>query len=112
MQANAEAINKRGVKIQRIFILSDESFNNSKDVLKKQIEAGVEVRIVSPEKLPTKHLLESYQIVDNKIVVKFYNTPDGKTFLKEKVSIEPIQVSKAIRDFSVVYRWATPYTEK
>jgi hypothetical protein len=66
--ANAEAVN-RGVQIQRVFILKDESLAKASVVLQAHKDAGVQVHVVSPEDLPSTQLLESYLIVDDRILV-------------------------------------------
>ena len=108
LQAEAEAT-KRGVDIARVFILEDESIDPCGDVLAEHHGAGVRVYTVSPASLPTVQLLESYMIVDDKVLVTFYFTRDGKSFREEKVSIDPVEVGRAAGRFESVYRRARPY---
>ena len=108
LKVNAEAI-QRGVQIQRLFILNNEGLSEAEDVLKAHKDSGVEVFTVSPDDLPATQLLESYQIVDDEILVIFYYTRDGKSFREEKVSIEPVEVDRAVSRFESTLRRATPY---
>ena len=108
VRINAEAV-KRGVQIQRIFILTDESMAKAKDVLDAHKDAGVQVFVVSPDDLPTTQLLESYLVVDDRILVIFYYTRDGKLFREEKISIDPVEVDRAIGRFDSMFRRAKPY---
>lgn len=108
IQANAEAV-KRGVQIQRVFILSDDSLSQASDVLQVHKDAGVQVFVVSPEDLPSTQLLESYLVVDDRILVVFYFTRDGRHFREEKISVEPVEVDRAISRFNSVLRRAKAY---
>lgn len=108
LRMNAEAT-KRGVDIVRVFILEDESIDQCADVLAEHHGAGVRVYTVSPASLPTVHLLESYMIVDDKVLVTFYFTRDGKSFREERVSIDPVDVGRAVGRFESIYRRAIPY---
>ena len=108
LKVNAEAI-QRGVQIQRIFILKKEAISEAEDVLKAHKDAGVQVFTVSPNDLPATQLLESYQIVDDGILVIFYYTRDGISFREEKISIDPVEVDRAISRFESIFRRATPY---
>jgi hypothetical protein len=108
IQANAESV-KRGVKIQRVFILSQDAMPKAYDVLQMHKGAGIEVLVVPPEDLPSTELLESYMIVDDKILTLFFYTRDGKRFVGEKVSIEPIEVDRYISKFNSIHRRSQKY---
>lgn len=108
IQVNNEAI-KRGINIKRVFILKDENLDSARDILEAHKSAGVEVFIVSPSDLPTTQLLESFMIVDNKTLIVFYYTRDGSLFREEKVSIEPVEVDRALAMFNSIFRRAKPY---
>ena len=105
---SAEAI-KRGIEIQRVFIVSNGNFEKSKDVFQSHKDAGVNVFIVSPDDLPSTHLLESYLIVDDQVLVNFYYTRDGKQFTGERISSEPVEVDAAVSKFDVILRRAKPF---
>jgi hypothetical protein len=108
IQANAEAV-RRGVRIQRVFILDNDSLSQAEDVLQAHKDAGVEVFVVSPEALESTQLLESYLVVDNRILVVFYYTRDGRRFKGERVSIEPVEVGTAVARFDSVLNRAKAY---
>lgn len=103
IKANADAI-KRGIKIQRVFIISSNSIDQPDDILQKQKEIGVDVRYVTPEDLQDDQLLESFQIVDDKILIKFFYSADRRRFIKEEIYIDPEDVKKAIRNFDRIVR--------
>jgi len=106
--SNAKAI-ERGVQIQRIFILSEPSLSQANDVLQEHAQAGVDVYTVSPDDLPSTDLLESYMIADDRILVTFLYTRDGRLFRGEKICVEPLEVDRAISNFTAVLRRAKPF---
>jgi hypothetical protein len=108
IRANSAVI-QRGVQIQRVFILQKESITSAKDVLDSHKKAGAQVFIVSPEELPNTQLLESYLIVDESVLVVFYFTRDGKHFREERISINQIEVNRAVSGFNSIFRRATVY---
>lgn len=110
LQANAQAV-KRGVQIQRIFVVSDESLAKADDVLQEHQSAGIQVYVVSPENLPSEQLLESYLIIDDKVLVTFYLTREGKRLREERISILPTDVSNALKRFESILRRAKRYEE-
>lgn len=74
--ANIEAI-KRGVKIERIFIIDEEVFFDSDKnivdiealkIIKKQIDDGIDVTIALKKDIPESDLMEDFIIFDNSIV--------------------------------------------
>lgn len=110
LKANAEAI-KRGVEIQRVFILNKESFDKAHDVLQAHKDAGVKVYVVPPDDLPTPQLLENYLIIDGKVLVVFYYTREGRRLREEKISVEPVEVDTAVSRFSAIMRRAKVYEQ-
>lgn len=84
LKVNKEAI-EAGITIERIFILNKQSLEEAQDVLQAHHAAGVKVYLAFPEDLPSTQLLESYQVIDDEILVIFYYTRDGKQFREEKV---------------------------
>lgn len=110
VKVNEEAV-KRGIEIQRVFIVSNENLEKSKDVFQSHKDAGVNVFMVSPDDLPSTHLLASYLIVDNQVLVYFYYTRDGKQFTGEKISVEPVEVDTAVSNFDVILRRAKPFLD-
>jgi hypothetical protein len=108
VQVNSQAI-KRGVEIQRVFIVSNDKLEQAKDVLDKHVAAGVKVFVVSPDELSSPQLLESYLIIDDKILVVFYYTREGRLMKEERISIESVEVNSALSRFSLVIRRARPY---
>ena len=99
-------VTKKGTSIQRIFILPDEKIADAKDVLDAHKNAGIDVYVASPDELPSTTLLESFMLVDDKTLVIFYYTRDGKRFRGEKISIDPIEVDKYIAKYNLIIRWA------
>ena len=110
LQANAQAV-KRGVQIQRIFIVSNESLAKAGDVLQEHQSAGIQVYVAFPENLPSEQLLESYLIIDDKVLVTFYLTREGKRLREERISILPTDVSNAMKGFESILRRAIRYEE-
>lgn len=108
VKANAEAV-KRGVEIHRVFIVSNENPEQSKDVFQSHKDAGVKVFVVSPDELPSTQLLESYLIVDDQVVVYFFYTRDGKKFTGERISTETLEVETAVGKFDIILRRAKPF---
>jgi hypothetical protein len=105
IESNAVAI-KRGIKIQRIFIVSSETMAKATDVLQAHKKAGVDVLTIPPDDLLSTEYLESYMIVDNKVVVVFSYTRDGKRFRGEKISIDSVEVGRYISKFNAMSRKA------
>lgn len=103
LKTNTDAC-KRGIKIQRVFIIDKDSISQSEDVLRKHQKAGVDVRYVTPEDLSDDQLLDTFQIVDDKILIKFFNTADRRRFIKEEIYIDPEDVKKATRNFDRIVR--------
>jgi hypothetical protein len=108
IRANA-AVARRGVHIQRVFILHKGAMAEAKDVFDGHKNAGVQVFTVTPEELPHTQLLESYLVVDNSVLVVFYFTRDGRHFREEKISINQVEVDRAVSNFNSVLRRATVY---
>jgi hypothetical protein len=108
IRTNAEAA-KRGVNIQRVFIIDDRKVADARDVLQAHREAGVHVMIVSPADIPNPDLLESFMLVDDKVLVVFNYTRDGRKFRSERISIDPVEVGRFIDRFSAISRRATEY---
>lgn len=108
LRVNAESI-ARGITIQRVFILEPGGLEKSRDVLDAHKTAGVQVFCASPDDLPSTELLESFQVIDDKVLVVFYYTRDGRRFTGERISIDPVEVDKAISKFDTISRRAKPY---
>ncbi len=103
LKANSEAA-QRGVKTERIFILKNNTLTSSQDVLESHKNAGIDVWTVTPDDLPKTELLESFIIIDDKILVIFYYTRDGSKFRSEKISIDPVEVDKYVDMYTLVKR--------
>lgn len=108
LKVNAEAI-KRGVEIQRIFIISNENLLQSKDVLQSHKDVGVKVLVVSPDDLPSAHLLENYLIIDGQVLVYFYYARDGIKLTGEKICINRVDVDAALNKFDAIVRRSKPF---
>ena len=108
IEVNAKAI-ERGVTVTRVFVQDQEKLSEYKDVLNAHIEAGANVFVVSPKELDSG-VLESYFIVDDKILAEFYFTLDGQ-LKEERISINPIEVDKAKSEFNYILRNASKYKD-
>lgn len=106
LQAEADAI-KRGVQVTRIFIQEQTNLSEFADVVQAHYDAGSKVYTVSPEELPAQ-LVHSYFIVDETILAEFFLTPDG-SLRNEKISINGVEVERAIDKFNSVLRYAREY---
>jgi hypothetical protein len=105
-QAEIEAI-KRGITVTRIFIQSDECLSQFDDVLRSHKEAEEQVWTVSPKALQPE-LLTSYLIVDDKMLVEFELTLEGK-LKQERISIIRAEIDRANNKFQTSIRYARPY---
>ena len=103
LRANSDATT-RGINVERVFILHENKIDSSFDVFKSHKESGVDVWVVSPDELPNTELLESFMIVDDKVLVIFYYTRDGSKFRNEKISIDPVEVDKYIDMYTLIKR--------
>lgn len=108
VKANAEAV-KRGVKVERVFILKKDSVEAAKDVLEIHKNSGVNVHLITPDDLPKTELLESFMIVDDTVLVVFYYTRDGSKFRGEKISIDPVEVDRYCDMYSLIKRRSIEY---
>jgi len=108
VEENANAV-RRGITIRRVFVASDENLRRFVDVLQSHRDAGVHIRVATPDDLPSTHLLESFQILDNNVLVYFYYTRDGKKFTGEKISIEPVEVDVVKGKFEIIWNRATSF---
>jgi hypothetical protein len=75
-QEQEKAIKERGVKITRIFIVSDQETQNLRDRFTSQINIGVNVRVAERPQLP-KPLLRNFLICDDKWVIDSRLDPKG-----------------------------------
>lgn len=103
IDANKDAV-QRGVVVERVFILKKDSIKLAQDVLELHKNAGVNVFIVSPDDLPKTELLESFMVVDDKVLVIFYYTRDGSKFRGEKISIDPVEVDRYSDAYGLIRR--------
>lgn len=71
-----KAIKERGVKITRIFIVSDQETQNLRDRFASQTEIDVKVRVAEKPLLP-KPLLRNFLICDDKWVIDSRYIPTG-----------------------------------
>ncbi len=71
-----KAINERGVKITRIFIVSDQETQNLRERFTSQTNIGVDVRVAEQPQLP-KTLLRNFLICDDKWVICSQLDPKG-----------------------------------
>jgi hypothetical protein len=108
VEAHADAV-QRGVDIIRVFIQDEKTHSDAEEVLTKQLEAGINVFVVSPDELPAKYQTNySYFIIDNAILAEFYLTLDGHISM-ERVSIKSVEVNEAINRFNFVLRRSTEH---
>lgn len=107
LHENEKAV-KRGIKIQRIFILAPEKEAAAYDVLEAHEKSGVEVFVVSPNDVPQKCLL-SYSIADHNILVTFFYSRDGKKFTGEEISVNTADISNAEDNFEATIRRAKKF---
>lgn len=108
LKVNEDAV-QQGVIIQRVFILTKDTLAKANDVLDLHQRTSVQVFIINPEELPNTELLESFLNVDDKVLVVFHYTRDGHKFTEERVSIEPVELDKAISKFDTIILRAKPY---
>lgn len=106
INVNSDAT-KRGVEITRVFLQDDENLSKHNDVILAHKNAGAKILIASPKDLSSSYL-ESFFIVDDKILAEFHLTLDGQ--LKyERISINPADVEKAISKFNYIMRFSREY---
>lgn len=93
--ANLKAV-KRGVKITRLFALSEQDVLNSIDVLREQENAGINVLIVKPSHFERKDQ-EDFIIFDDKILVR--NEMIAGQYATEHIILRSADVERANQDF-------------
>lgn len=85
---------KRGVKVTRIFALTDTAARDNIETLKEQERAGVRVLILDPGKVITEERL----IFDERILVYYEKYPDG-SYKTENIVLDPIRVKRELKEF-------------
>lgn len=104
--ANIEAV-KRGVRVVRVWIYGMDTLLRYKDVIERQKHAGIVTYITTPEQVPDG-FLEDYMVVDEQVLWKREWTVDGR-LRAELISINPLEVDKALSNFEALLRYAKPF---
>ncbi|MEW5985668.1 MAG: hypothetical protein AB1791_03445 [Chloroflexota bacterium] len=106
MLLNIEAA-KRGVDIIRVWIFNKDALAGYKDVIERQKQADIQTYVATPDQIPSD-FLEDYMVVDERVLVKLELTLHGQS-KAELISINPIEVDKALSNFDGILRYATPF---
>lgn len=91
-----QAATRHGVKITRIFALTDEAARASIDILKEHEKAGVRVLIIDPS-----FFNEEYLLFDERILI-YYERDEKDTYKLEHIVLDPPRVKKALAEFERV----------
>ncbi len=103
LETNKKAV-ERGVEFIRVWVQNRETLMEYKDVMEAQRAVGIKVLFATPDELP-RRLLEDYMIVDDQVLVKLELMLDGHS-KNENISINQIEVGRAISDFDLLLRHA------
>lgn len=95
LESNRAAV-KRGIKVVRIFALTGKDANQYVDILKEQVEAGIDVIITNPNRINQEFL-----IVDDRIRIDIEQDNDGQYF-GEHIILDAVQVSEAVERFKLL----------
>ncbi len=99
---NARAV-KRGIEFTYVWIQKRKTLVEYQDILKLQQDMGVKTLYVFPDEVPGS-FLEHYRIKDDEMLFKYELTVDGRT-KTQHISIDPIEVDTAVRNFKVLLRY-------
>jgi hypothetical protein len=104
LNANAEAI-RNGVEVTRMFLQPRDVLKDMLDVLKKQQELGVEVRVgyLDSSVIPPE-LVKDCLIMDDRAVTQLEIERDGKPGL-EQISIDPTVVQRRVQAFDMLMHY-------
>lgn len=103
LQANQAAI-KRGVKIVRVFMCSEEEIENLSSAIRKQQEIGIDV-FIAPIEQAHRQLQEDFIIMDDRLVnfTEFNRTGKVKRW---RQSTESVALNQASSKFDAIMRMA------
>jgi hypothetical protein len=101
--ATNQAALKRGVKVTRIFALTDAEARDNIEILKEHQRAGVHVLILKPDLVSGESL-----IFDERILVYYEKNADG-SYKTENIIVDPIRVNNALKEFEQLA--GHPYTK-
>lgn len=104
-----EAAIQNGVKITRIWLQNKDILESYYDLITAQAKIGVQVFIAETDNIPQK-LRRDFGVIDNRIVVYPIVTVEGKTY-EECISINPVAVAKAEKDFELLLTYSTEFEE-
>lgn len=96
LQGNIETV-KKGVAFTRVFLQERRLLKEFEDIIESQSISGIKVLTADPTECP-QELLGDYVIIDDRILVRLEIALDGRP-REERVIIEPVQVSKAVKRF-------------
>jgi hypothetical protein len=105
IRANARAI-ERGVKFTHLWILNSETLFEYKKILFQLQEIGVEVRLATPDDIPS-HLWQHYRLVDDKKLIRLEVGVNGKQ-RSQRIDIDHNAVEKAKQDFKRLCEFTLP----
>ncbi len=86
---------RRGVKITRIFALSNNDVKNWTDILKKQSRAGIQVFVVNPNRV-----VREFMILDDRILIVI-ELDEGR-YQAERIILDPPQIQTAMEEFQLL----------
>jgi N-dimethylarginine dimethylaminohydrolase len=104
------AVVKRGVTFIRVFLQERRILQEYEDVIEAQAKAGITVYTADPKQCP-QELLGDYVIIDDRILVRLELALDGHPW-EECITIEPVQVSKAVKQFEDLLYLAEAFDSK
>jgi hypothetical protein len=103
LQKNQNLIS-RGIKITRIFIVPESKIESFHDIVETQQQVGVDVLLAFEENLEP-HLLDSYAMVDDRIVSRSGPAMIG-VFGGTYITVEPTAVRKFSEHFKLIQEHA------
>ena len=101
LRSNREAT-ERGVKVQRIFAINPDQIEELSEVLKAQIQAGVTIKRINPDRIQNEFML-----IDDAIRKDMVLDANGR-FMGEKISVDPSEVAEAWAVFDSLDSFSTP----
>lgn len=92
---------KRGVKVTRVFGITQQEARDFLELLKEQEKIGIQVSIVDPERINSL-----YMIYDDKILIDFSVNKDKTKRDLEEIVVDPSRVIKKVEEFNnILFRY-------